>query len=172
MSAPYDAATIANQFIELASKKQTKLTPMQLIKLSYIAHGFSLAIFRRPLLDDAIEAWRYGPVIPSLYAKLKKYGSRPVGEAISRPFFAVGDESLDDDDIGLIEAVFNKYGGLNGLQLSHLTHKPGTPWAQNYKPDVYGIEIDDPHARLVRQHDRVPTLAGRDVERVAAEGRG
>jgi uncharacterized phage-associated protein len=141
MPAPYDAATIANQFIALASKEQKKLTPMQLIKLSYIAHGFSLAIFRRPLLDEAIEAWRYGPVIPSLYDKLKRYGSRPVDGAISTPFF--GAEVLEDDDLGLLDQVFNKYGGLNGLQLSHLTHKPGTPWAQNYKPDEYGIEIDD-----------------------------
>ena len=72
---PYDAATVANRFIELAeSDSGRRLTPMQLIKLTYIAHGFSLAIKNRPLLDESVEAWRYGPVIPSLYRKLKSYG--------------------------------------------------------------------------------------------------
>lgn len=143
MSAPYDAATIANRFIELAEQVGKKLTPMQLIKLSYIAHGFSLAIFRRPLLAESVEAWRYGPVIPSLYRRLKKYGSNDVSGPITQMFSSFSGDGLEQDDASLIEAVYKKYGSLNGIQLSHLTHRKGTPWDITYRPDEYGSEIDN-----------------------------
>lgn len=144
----YDAATVANRFIKLAAENGKTLTPMQLIKLSYIAHGFSLAIFKRPLLDESVEAWRYGPVIPSLYKRLKKYGSGPVGEEVSSWSFR-GVETLDVDDRQLIDMVFEKYGKFTGTQLSHLTHRPGTPWAETYEPNVMGADIDD---AVIRTH--------------------
>jgi uncharacterized phage-associated protein len=147
MPAPYDAATVANRFIELANQQGRRLTPMQLIKLSYIAHGFSLAINKRPLLREKVEAWRYGPVVPSLYRRLKAHGSGPVGESIS-PMFGQRAELLEDEDRALIDAVFAKYGELTGPQLSYLTHKPGTPWAEDYEPDSYGVELDDGAIRV------------------------
>ena len=150
MSAPYDAVTVANRFIELAKADAGKrLTPMQLIKLSYIAHGFSLAINKRPLLNESVEAWRYGPVVPSLYRKLKKYGSGDVTESLSPAFAGLKTERLDEDDQKLIDTVYQKYGNLNGIQLSHLTHRSGTPWDVTYSPDEYGNSIDN---TVIRTH--------------------
>lgn len=145
--APYNAATVANRFIELAAADNRQLTPMQLIKLSYIAHGFSLAINKRPLLKGGVEAWRYGPVVPSLYQRLKIYGSNPVPSQISPTIFERREE-LAGEDAALIDAVFGKYGSLNGIQLSHLTHKPGTPWHESYVPGEYGTPIDDQQIRV------------------------
>lgn len=143
----YDAATVANRFIELAEGDSgRRLTPMQLIKLTYIAHGFSLAIKNRPLLDEPVEAWRYGPVIPSLYRKLKSFGNGGVDKRISRYFSS---ETLASEDVDLIDAVYAKYGKLTGGQLSFLTHKRGTPWDEAYRPDEYGLELDD---AVIRSH--------------------
>jgi len=144
----YDAATVANRFIELAAQAGRKLTPMQLIKLTYIAHGFSLAIYKRPLLDESVEAWKYGPVVPSLYKRLKKYGSTAVADQISSWSFRPT-ERLEEDDRQLVDLVFQKYGHFTGVQLSHLTHRPGTPWAETYEPNAYGVEIDD---AVIRTH--------------------
>ncbi|RYG38881.1 MAG: DUF4065 domain-containing protein [Burkholderiales bacterium] len=149
MAAPYDATTIANRFIELAAKKGEQLTPMQLIKLSYIAHGFSLAINKRPLLDESVEAWRYGPVIPSLYRRLKHYGSNKVTKPIETLFGGINPERLEEEDAKLVDIVFDKYGHFNGIQLSHLTHRSGTPWDITYKPDEYGLDIDN---NVIRSH--------------------
>ena len=137
----YDAATVANHFLELATAKGARLTPMQLIKLTYIAHGFSLALYHRPLINEPVEAWRYGPVIPSLYRVLKNYGSGPVAGPLAARWGR--NQEIDGPDQDLIEAVFEKYGGLSGTQLSFLTHKKGTPWEKAYEPDVYGVELDD-----------------------------
>jgi len=143
----YDAATVANRFIELAAADGREFTPMQLIKLSYIAHGFSLAIYKRPLLKEAVEAWRYGPVIPSLYKRLKTYGSDGVSQPVRANWGRK--EALEDEDRKLLDIVFQKYGHLTGIQLSHLTHRNGTPWAESYSPDEYGTDIDD---KLIRTH--------------------
>ncbi len=149
MPAPYDAATVANRFIELAKMQGRELTPMQLIKLSYIAHGFSLAIYKRPLLAESVEAWRYGPVVPSLYRRMKSYGSGPVRAPVATAFSFHRGEALELADQKLLDLVFQKYGNLNGIQLSHLTHRPGTPWAETYEPGEYGTDIDD---AVIRTH--------------------
>lgn len=144
----YDAATVANRFRELASAKGAEVTPMQLIKLTYIAHGFSLAIHKRALIDEPVEAWKYGPVVPSLYRRLKKFGSKPVTSDVSTGIFPAG-KALENDDQKLVDLVFDKYGDFSGIQLSHLTHRPGTPWAETYEPNSYGVDIDD---SVIRTH--------------------
>lgn len=68
-----NALSVANYFIDLAKKENKNLTQLGLMKRVYIAHGFSLAINKESLLDkrfDKVEAWKYGPVIPSVICKL------------------------------------------------------------------------------------------------------
>jgi uncharacterized phage-associated protein len=144
----YDAATIANRFIDLAGAQGEYLTPMQLNKLTYIAHGFSLGAYRRPLIDEAVEAWKYGPVIPSLYRQLKGYGGNPVRDKIRTGGWGSGSAISDWDD-SIVSQVFQKYGRLSGAQLSYLTHKKDTPWDRMFHPEVMGTRISDD---LIGQH--------------------
>jgi uncharacterized phage-associated protein len=120
----HDARAIANALIERAKAAGRPLTPMQIIKLVYICHGWMLGLYSRPLIREAVAAWRYGPVIPTLYHSLKHYGSEHVTEPIGRQ---VAD--LDELEADLIDQVFAKYAGLSGIALSHLTHAPNTPWS-------------------------------------------
>jgi uncharacterized phage-associated protein len=69
----YDAIAIANYFIEKSLATGKRLTPMQLVKLVYIAHGWYLARTGKPLLADAVQAWQFGPVIPTLYHEFKQF---------------------------------------------------------------------------------------------------
>lgn len=134
MSAPYNPGTIGNRLIELAAAKGAHLTPMQVIKLAYIAHGWSLALLDRPLLKGRVEAWRYGPVIPDLYRRLNMYGRGPIQGQIKNTIFERGEE-IDEQSDRLLTQVYEKYGSLTGIQLSNLTHQLGSPWAETYKPD-------------------------------------
>lgn len=75
-----NALSVANYFIELAHKEGRHITQLGLMKRVYIAHGFSLALNYQSLLDprfDKVEAWRYGPVIPSVYHSFKQYKASP-----------------------------------------------------------------------------------------------
>ena len=67
-----DALAIANYFVRkgLSDTVGEKLTLLRLVKYVYIAYGFSLALIDKSIINDRfdrVEAWKYGPVIPSVY---------------------------------------------------------------------------------------------------------
>lgn len=66
MKKPYPAVAIANYWIKCGRQEKIKLSLLQLIKLTYIAHGWHLAYYQQPLIDEAVEAWYYGPMITSI----------------------------------------------------------------------------------------------------------
>ncbi len=136
----YNAIIIADEILKLAKKQGRSLTPLQLMKLVYISHGWSLAIRDVDLFPDRIEAWKYGPVIPDLYRATKHFGRNPI------PFDLVDNtkpSAVDNKTHAFLADVYEKYGNLSGTQLSSLTHKSGTPWDQVYEPGIRGIEIPD-----------------------------
>lgn len=142
----YSALTIADEILRIAKRQGKTLTPMQLVKLTYIAHGWALVILGRDLFSDRIEAWKYGPVIPSLYRATKHHGRNPIPHKLiddSKP------SSVDEDTRNFLEDVVSKYGDLSGYALSSLTHKVGTPWDCVYKDGVMNIEIPDD---LIKRH--------------------
>ena len=139
----YSAKSIANYFLELAEKHNAELTPMKLQKLVYYAHGWNLAITQEPLINEQIEAWSYGPVIPSLYHEFKEFGN----QAIDRPAvnfdwnsqgYSQSVPTIDKEESGekirftrdLLNKIWAVYGEYTPFQLSNLTHEPGTPWDQ------------------------------------------
>ena len=150
-----NARVVANRLLELAADKGTSLTPMQVLKLVYIAHGWSLGLTGRPLIDDTVEAWQYGPVIPTLYSAVKQYGSGAVAGRLPLGFGARADD-LSPAENELVRQVFDIYGNMSGLALSRITHAPGTPWSQTYAPGKFGTPISrdliqDHYERLARE---------------------
>ena len=144
----YDALIIADEILKIAKLKDKALTPMQLMKLTYIAHGWALALLDRGLFSNRIEAWKYGPVIPDLYLATKSYGRNTI------PIEEIGDPievKVSQDDRAFLESVYDQYAHMDGIRLSFFTHKPGTPWDQVFVPNIMGIEIPD---RVIEQHYR------------------
>ncbi|CAI9119543.1 Panacea domain-containing protein [Brytella acorum] len=130
------ANAVANRFLELAENDNSQLTPMQVLKLVYMAHGWMLGLYHRPLIDQRIEAWRYGPVIPTLYDAMRHFRSSPVTGRLP-----ANDNILDPSESDVVEQVYRNYGHLSGIALSRLTHQSGTPWEQTYRGDFMGDEI-------------------------------
>jgi len=77
---PYDPKAIANYFLELAERDNRPLSPMKIQKLIYYANGWYLGITGEPLIDEQVEAWTFGPVIPSIYREFREFGNRPITE--------------------------------------------------------------------------------------------
>lgn len=132
----YDSRVIANRLIELAGQKGESLTPMQVLKLVYIAHGWMLALYRRALIRDEVQAWQYGPVIPRLYNSIRRYRSQPVNEPI-----VCENEEIDPAAIDIIGQVYDQYGHYSGAALSRMTHAQGTPWDRVYVEGEFGLVI-------------------------------
>jgi uncharacterized phage-associated protein len=97
---------------------------MQLIKLTYLAHGWTLGLLGRPLVSEHAEAWEYGPVFPDLYQVLKGFRSDPVPSVPKSRAI-----QFDEPERQIVDQVALLYGKLTGIQLSRLTHLPRSPWS-------------------------------------------
>lgn len=150
-SAPYPPSAVANFFLSRGGE----LTQIQLHKLLYYAHGWYLAVVGKPLLNETVSAWKHGPVVPSLYYDLKRFGARPVDrwaktiDRVSRVRRAPQIEESDFTVLSLLERVWMVYGHLSGRQLSQLTHGADTPWTavRERNPELHGVEIPNEEIR-------------------------
>lgn len=157
---PYSPIKVANEFLRLAREGEPprSLTALKLIKLVYIAHGWSLVYLPEPLVNEPAQAWQYGPVVPSLYHAVKRFGGRPIIGPLQ------GDtdpQLLSVAAVGLIVAVYEAYGHLSAVQLSNMTHLPDTPWSDVW--DNFGRNAEIPN-ELIQRHYQVL-----QQRRVAAE---
>lgn len=136
---------VARRFVEVAKERGEKLTPLQLQKLVFLAHGWSFPLLNRPLVGDRVEAWRYGPVFPELYVALKRYGATAVKEvpesARERVTNRVNEVTLDKSEMGVIDLVYEKYGSLSGPMLIELTHQEGSPWHNTEEGSEIGYHL-------------------------------
>ena len=102
---------------------------MQLLKLVYLAHGWMLGFNNRVLISELVEAWRYGPVVPSVYHLYKHFGRDPI---ISRKL--IDQEcKMDEDQIEIIDLTCEWYEEETGEALSLITHETGSPWDRAIK---------------------------------------
>ena len=120
-AAPVSPALV-DAFI-LWHRRDLETTPMHALKLVYLSHGWMLGIHDQPLINEPIEAWTYGPVVPSIYHRYKSFGGDPITVVpVDRS------DQLADDQLALIREVVWAYRDYTAGQLSNITHQPGTPW--------------------------------------------
>lgn len=146
-----DSRTVANRFLDLARERGDAVTPMQLLKLVYIAHGWMLGLHGKPLIRDEVEAWQYGPVIPKLYNAIRRFRSQPVEGSLG-----TDGKKLDVTEDDIVCQVYEIYGKKSGPALSRLTHQKGSPWDTVYEHGTYGTVIpndliEDHYATLAKR---------------------
>jgi uncharacterized phage-associated protein len=119
------ALAVAQRMLEECGKSEpsASVTPMQLIKLVYIAHGYMLGRHGKPLLDEPVQAWQYGPVVKSVYNAVREDRSAPV-----KAVRGAGPHEFTPEEAAVIRHVAQAYGRFDGITLSSATHKPDTPW--------------------------------------------
>ncbi|WP_421589405.1 Panacea domain-containing protein [Rahnella aceris] len=158
---PYSAIAVANSLIKKAHEKGIKdLSPMKLQKLVYFAHAWMLAIDDRPLINESVKAWKFGPVINSIYHEFKTYGSKNI-ESYGTEFDIIEDED-GRPDVGFVtpwvpssdfkadyvlDAILETYGDKSATFLSNLTHQVDSAWSltkdEHDEGNTKGYVIDD-----------------------------
>ena len=148
----HDARAIANYILDRAPQLGVaSLTIMQLLKLVYLSHGWSLAHHETPLIAQNPQAWQYGPVYPHIYKSLNKFGGQPIPERITDkvtglPMYPV---DLSDRQKRVIDAVLNSYGSKHAYELSNITHMIDGPWDKTIK--AHGVYKEIPVSEM-REH--------------------
>lgn len=151
----HPARVVANEFIRLGVAQRSPLTPLQIMKLVYLAHGWMLAVYDEALVKETFEAWRYGPVVPDLYNAMKIYEADPVSEPLELgqtvrvgpsgriTFIPVIAEPFTERQGRIIDATYNHYGSWTASRLVQITHRPGSPWHRVWRREGWGLQLKD-----------------------------
>ena len=145
-TAPYKVGAVANFIIGRARQTGVQLTHIKLQKLVYISYGIYLAITEKKLFVERIEAWPFGPVVPSLYHEFKRFGASPIRKW-SRDFdYTTGTfetplvSDSDETAVVALNCTWSVYGEMPAFDLVKSTHNEGTPWHQARAADQSTIE--------------------------------
>jgi uncharacterized phage-associated protein len=149
---PYVPALVANAFLYRAKQAGRKFNHMQVQKLVFFTHAWSLTFDGQSVLSERPEAWQFGPLFSSLYHRLKDYGAvtvdmLPEFQPETGRFIPLMPSRSDQRFWFYVDQVMDKYGKLTPRQLSALAHAPGGPWEEtrNAKVTVMRDEV-------IRQH--------------------
>jgi len=126
---PYKAENVAKYLIYLASqefvgdnKEREGVTNLKLQKVLYFAQAYYLAKLDKPLFGDELEAWEYGPVVPGVYRKFRRFGNNPI---ISEEDKSI----LKEEDKEILKKVWDTFGGYSASRLVDIAHAH-TPWKE------------------------------------------
>ena len=158
-----NAISIANYFIDKANENREGRHPftlLRLVKYVYIAYGFGMAILDKKIIDerfDKVEAWKYGPVIPSVYHSFKHNGKDPITtksivlvqeEEDGTPDFITPEIDRNNTAlVKLLDFVWDRYEDYSISELIDILHDDGTPWKYCYK-EGENVSIPDEMTKI------------------------
>jgi uncharacterized phage-associated protein len=131
------AEIVAKEFVKMGISSGEPLTQMKLQKMVFFAQGLHLALHGDPLCSEPFFAWKFGPVIPSIYQLYKKWGSSPIVEKpVPLPQAANPGNpevpGLSSTEREAIDYTWEITKNLDGITLSNWSHAANSPWAQAY----------------------------------------
>lgn len=116
------ASVVADELLRLSRPDEGEvLSNLKINKLLYYVQAWALALFDRPMFNDAILAYRHGPVVPSIYKKFKNEMAIPVPSETAT--------SLTESQRRLIHTVYGYYGKFSAWKLCDMTHGEA-PWIE------------------------------------------
>lgn len=116
------ALDVAHCLIVLAAAEPEpeRLTNLRLQKLLYYVQGWSLAHRGRPMFSDEIQAWKYGPVVPTVYRRLQSNNDKPISPRGIKC-------EMSKLDVAFVASVWEDYKTYSAVGLLRMTHKEA-PW--------------------------------------------
>lgn len=108
-----------------------EMTQKKLQKLCYYAQAWCYALKEYRLEDTDYQAWVHGPVSPALWEKFKSFGYNAIRRTGKYSAF------IEEEDVELLENVWDTYGENTGNALEALTHRelPWTEARRGYNPE-------------------------------------
>ncbi|HEY0834360.1 MAG TPA: type II toxin-antitoxin system antitoxin SocA domain-containing protein [Azospirillum sp.] len=141
------ARKVTDLFIELATQAGKPITPLEVQKLLYFTEGLHLALTDAPLFDEDFQAWQFGPALPSVYRRLRRFEGRPISHLIVD---AKSITEVSEPLMRIARSVYDLFSKYDPEKLVGLTHLPGTPWdvvrelhnVPKGEPSQYPIDTD------------------------------
>lgn len=131
----YSAMDIARYILTWFYDNDEFISNLKLQKLLYYIQGHCLGMFSHPCFNDTIQAWKHGPVVPTVYRKFSSYAG---GSIIYFDRYNQGE--INENIEELIDDVLEHYGEYETWDLVDMTHREG-PWRGCYVDGMPDIEI-------------------------------
>lgn len=109
---------------EQPSRRNADMSIMRLDQLLYCSQELSLRKTGKPLFDDPIEAWEYGPVVRDVYDRYKGHHAQPLHT--DRKI----DDIVDSMSVQEVEILADAYSRMRYYpteKLVDITHASGSP---------------------------------------------
>jgi len=149
---PVDARDVSNYILDVADRISISVSNLSLQKILFFCHGNFLTHYDKPLFHNPIEAWKFGPVVRSVYDSFRSFGAEPItaralhsdaleGRVFVEPFLP------DDSTKEFLDKVILSYAQMSPSSMVYLSHAHGGPWAaalaSHRDAANVGLRIDD-----------------------------
>lgn len=101
-----------------------EITNLLLQKVLYYVKGISKLFVGKSIIPEPCEAWKFGPVFPTVYEKYKGFGKQEMTINVSCDY---ANDLLSEDEKKVTDFVLNTFGIYNAWFLKELTHFE-EPW--------------------------------------------
>lgn len=118
-----------------------EITNLLLQKILYYVKGISKLFEGKSIILEPCEAWKFGPVFPSVYEKYREFGKQEIETGV--PVEYIG-ELLSKEEKQVTDYVMDTFGIYNAWFLKDLTHIE-EPWIVARK----GLSKDDASRNLM-----------------------
>ena len=126
----YEALLIARYIIEHEFEHSRSVSNLRLQKLLYFVQLYFLMCRYTPCFSGRMEAWDFGPVVPEVYHKYKRFGSMIIQEIDQ---FAQNE--INENDSKLIDEMLDACACKTTRELVEITHQQ-SPWKNAYRNPI------------------------------------
>ena len=112
-----------------------EITNLLLQKVLYYVKAISELFEGKSIIMEPCEAWKFGPVFPTVYEKYREFGKQEIEVNLSKEYV---NELLTEEERNIVDYVINTFGIYSAWFLKDLTHHE-EPWIAARK----GLSEDD-----------------------------
>lgn len=127
MTRYYSALSVAQYIILREAEEGRPVSNLRLQKLLYFVEAYFFLSTGEPCFVDRMEAWDFGPVVPEVYHKYKRFGSMIIQEtddSLAQEIELSDQEKIDE----MLDACADK----STRELVEITHQQ-EPWKSAYR---------------------------------------
>lgn len=141
----FSPVLVSNNVLKRAFDEGVDVSPMKLQKILYFAASEFGKKAGKPMLSEAFQVWKYGPVVRSVYDEYKSFGGSPIrayakdAEGKAR----IVNESKYPELHDALDRVWRQTRNRSAVDLSRITHLPGAAWTNAWSIGHDYLSDDD-----------------------------
>jgi len=125
-------------FINNSIRERKYIGNISIQKMLYFAQGFYLAENKGSVLfADKIYAWKYGPVVNSVYHELKVFGNNYITDLEQNSSYTnthlFNENEISPEGRFFLKGIWDSLKDYQPFKLVEMTHANGSPWFSIYE---------------------------------------